>query len=130
MPRFLTSWLLTLAANAIALLAAWALLDGFHLSFPMGFVVAVVAFGVLNGLLGWAVAKGLHGRADRLLPATGLISTLLALVVTTHIGDSLAIEGLGTWATATVLIWLITMLIWVIPGPWRASTRPHRSNGR
>lgn len=124
MPRFLLGWLLSLAANAIAILLAWALLDGFHLSFPLGFVVAVVAFGILNGIAAWAVSKGLRGRADRLMPAAGLIATFVALLLTTLFPDSLRIEGITTWIAATVLIWLVSMVIWVIPGPWRASTRP------
>lgn len=124
MPRFLLGWLLSLAANAIAILLAWGILDGFHLSFPLGFIIAVVAFGLLNGIASWIVSKGLRGRADRLMPAAGLISTFLALVLTTLIPDSLHIEGITTWIAATVLIWLVSMVIWVIPGPWRASTRP------
>lgn len=124
MPRFLLGWLLALAANAIALLLAWALLDGFRLSFPFGFVVAVVAFGLINGIASWAVTKGLRGRADRLMPAAGLIATFLALLLTSLVPDSLSIDGVTTWIAATVLIWLVSMVIWVIPGPWRASTRP------
>lgn len=116
-------WILSLAANAIALLIAWALLDGFQLSFPLGFVVAVIVFGILNGILGWILTKGMRGRADRMMPAVGLISTFLALFVTTLVSDGLVIDGVSTWIIATVLIWIISMLIWVIPGPWRASTK-------
>lgn len=129
MPRFLLGWLLSLAANAIALLIAWAILDGFHLSFPLGFVVAVIAFGILNALIGWIVTKSIRGRADRIMPIAGLISTFLALLITTFIGDGLSIDGVSTWVLATLLIWIISMLIWVIPGPWRASTRVQARKG-
>lgn len=121
-------WILTLAANAIALLLAWLALDGFQLSFPLGFIVAVVAFGLINGLAMWLVTRVLRGRADRLMPAAGLIATLLALIVTTLVPDSLTIDGLSTWLWATLIVWIVPMLIWVLPGPWRSSQRPSQKS--
>ena len=124
MPRFLLGWILSLAANAIALVLASLLISGFSITSAWGFIFAVIAFGILNGIATWGVGRGIRGRADRLMPAVGIFSTFLALLVTTWLSGGLRIDGIGTWIIATVFIWLVSMIIWVIPGPWRASTRP------
>lgn len=123
MPRFLLGWVLSLAANAIALLLASLLISGFSITSAWGFIFAVIAFGILNAIAGWGVGRGLRGRLDRLMPAAGIFSTFLALLLTTWLSGGLAIDGIGTWIIATVFIWLVSMIIWVIPGPWRTSAR-------
>lgn len=124
MPRFLLGWILSLAANAIALLLASVLIGGFRLTSAWGFIFAVIVFGILNAIATWGVGRGLRGRADRLMPAAGLLSTFIALVLTSWLSGGLEIDGVTAWIVATVLIWLVSMIIWVIPGPWRASARP------
>lgn len=40
-----------------------------------------------------------------------MLSTFVALLLTTLIGDALTIEGgVATWLTATVIVWLATAL--------------------
>ena len=123
MPRFLLGWLLSLAANAIALILASLFVSGFTLTSAWGFILAVVIFGVLNAIAGWGVSRSLRGRADALMPATGIISTFVALLLTTWLGSGLEIDGVTAWIISTVFIWLVSMIIWVIPGPWRAASR-------
>jgi uncharacterized membrane protein YvlD (DUF360 family) len=129
MPRFLLGWILSLAANALALVLAWVLIPGFKLTSVWGFILAVVIFGILNAIAVWTVSKSLRGRADRLMPAVGIISTFLALLITSLLNTGLEIDGLSTWIVATVLIWLVSMIIWVIPGPWRSASRPRTKKG-
>jgi uncharacterized membrane protein YvlD (DUF360 family) len=118
MPAFALAWLLGLAANAIALLICWLLLPGFGIT-PVGLVVAVILFAVFSAVFSWAVMKLLRDQGSAVVALTGLISTFLALVLTATFTPGLSIDGLGTWVIATVIIWLISVLIWVIPGPWR-----------
>jgi hypothetical protein len=33
-----------------------------------------------------------------------------------------------TWVWATLLIWVISMFIWLIPGPWRGFRKEDRRN--
>lgn len=122
MPAFVLAWLLGLAANAIALLVCWLLLPGFAIT-PVGLVVAVVLFAVFSAVFSWAVMKVLQDQGAAVVALTGLISTFLALVLTATFTPGLTIDGLGTWVIATVIIWLISVLIWVIPGPWRKARR-------
>lgn len=123
MPKFLLGWLLSLAANAIALVICWLLLPGFNLSFPIGFIVAVVLFGIFSGFFSWLVFKLLRDKGSAVVALTGLISTFLALLLTSLLTDGLDIDGVTAWILGTLIIWLISVLIWFIPGPWRDRRR-------
>jgi len=123
MPKFLLGWLLSLAANAIALVICWLLLPGFNLSFPIGFIVAVVLFGIFSAFFSWLVFKLLRDKGSAVVALTGLISTFLALLLTSLLTDGLDIDGVTAWILGTLIIWLISVLIWFIPGPWRDRRR-------
>ena len=125
MPRFLISWLLGLGANAIALLLAALIFPGFTLNLD-GFVVALIIFALLSALLPWLVLKILARHAGSLIALSGLVGTFIALLVTSTISSGLDIDGLWTWIGATLLIWIISMFIWVIPGPWRTFKKGDR----
>lgn len=120
MPRFLLGWLLGLGGNAIGLLLAWLLLGSdFVINGPIGFIVSLVVFALLSAFFTWLVFRGLRTRAASILPLTGLFSTFLALVVTVLFTDGLSISGWG-WVWGTVIVWIMSMVIWVLPGPWRS----------
>lgn len=123
MPKFFVGWLLGLAANAIALIICWLLLPGFKLSFPIGFIVAVVLFGIFSAIFSWIVFRMLRGKGASVVALTGLISTFLALLLTSLLSSGLDIDGVTTWVLATLIIWLLSVLIWFIPGPWRNERR-------
>ncbi len=129
MPRFLLGWLLGLGGNAIGLLLAWALLGSdFQINGILGFVVSLVVFALLSAFFTWLVFKGLDKKAASVVPLTGVISTFLALFVTTLITDGLTINGWG-WVWGTVIVWILSMVIWAFPGPWR-TYRSERVTGK
>ena len=119
------SWLLGLGANAIALILAAFIFPGFTLTIE-GFVIALIVFAVLSALLPWLVLKFLMRHAGSLIALSGLVGTFLALLVTSLITSGLDIDGTWTWIGATLLIWVISMFIWVIPGPWRTFKKRDR----
>lgn len=121
MPRFLLGWLLSLASAAIGLFVADLLLSGFTLSLPFGFIWAVLLFAVFSAVFNWIVVRLLAEKASAALPLTGLLSTFLSLLVTTLISGALTIDGIGTWLLATLVIWILSIIVWVIPGPWRSA---------
>lgn len=124
MPRFLLGWILGLGGNAIGLLVSWALLgDSFRINGIVGFVVSLIVFAILSGLFTLVVFKSLRSKANSMLPLTGLIATFLALLITTLLTNGLSISGWG-WIWGTVIVWILGMVIWVIPGPWRAYRAP------
>ncbi len=130
MPRFLLGWLLGLGGNAIGLLLAWLLLGSdFSINGPIGFVVSLVVFAILSAFFTWLVFKGLDKKAASVVPLTGLISTFLALLVTVLLTDGLSISGWG-WLWGTVIVWILSMVIWVLPGPWRTYRGERTAGGK
>lgn len=127
MPRFLMSWILGLGANAIALILAALIFDGFKLN-ASGFVVALVVFALLTALLPWLILKFLVRQAGSLIALSGLIATFLALLITSLFFSGLDIDGVSTWVFATLFIWVVSMFIWVIPGPWRTFKKQRSNN--
>jgi len=128
MPRFFIGWLLGLAGNAIGLILAALILpdDQFSIElFSLSFFWAVLIFAILSALFTWIVLKFLIRNAGSIVALTGLISTFLALLVTSLISDGLSISGWG-WVWGTLIVWICGMFIWLLPGPWRA----HRKEAR
>ncbi|HAN70428.1 MAG TPA: hypothetical protein DCQ36_02405 [Actinobacteria bacterium] len=120
MPRFLLGWILGLGGNAIGLILAGLLLGSdFSINGPVGFIVSLVVFGLLSAFFTWLVFKGLDKKASSVVPLTGLISTFLALLVTVLLTDGLSINGWG-WVWGTLIVWVLSMVIWALPGPWRS----------
>jgi Mycobacterial 4 TMS phage holin, superfamily IV len=109
MKRLLLRTVVFLGSSAIGLLVAWWLIDGFSMSVS-GFIVAVVVFSVAQAVLAPLIAKIARRYASALLGGVGLISTLVALILAHVFTHGLNISGLGSWAAATVLVWLVTAL--------------------
>ena len=94
-----------LGSSAIGLLIAAWLIDGVSVRVT-GFIVTVVVFSVAQALLAPFVAKMATRYASALLGGIGLVSTLLASVLT----HGLTIRGIGSWIAATVVVWLASAL--------------------
>jgi uncharacterized membrane protein YvlD (DUF360 family) len=110
MVRFLLRGAIFLVSAAVGLLVAAALVDGVDVT-TGGFVVAVVLFAVIQSVLAPFIARVTAKNASALLGGVGLLSTFVALWLTTLIGDSLTIDGgASTWIAATVIVWLATAL--------------------
>lgn len=119
MPRFFIGWILGLAGNAIGLLLAALLLGSdFQINGAVGFIVSVIVFAILSALFTWIVFKFLVRNAGSVVALTGLVSTFLALLVTSVFTSGLDINGWG-WVWGTLIVWILGMFIWLIPGPWR-----------
>jgi putative membrane protein len=113
MIRLLLSTLIHLAANAVGLLFAAVLLEGMTIS-GSAFVLAVVIFTVVEVVLGPLIRQMAVTKANALLGSTALVVTLLGLLVTSVISDGLRIEGFSTWALATVIVWLASLLATIL----------------
>jgi hypothetical protein len=108
--RFLVRSLIFLVSAAVGLLVAAWLVDGVAVT-AGGFLVAVVLFAVIQSILTPFLAKVTATNATALLGGVGLLSTFVALWLTTLIGDSLTIDGgVSTWLAAIVIVWLATAL--------------------
>lgn len=113
MARFLARLVLTLIGNAIGLIVAAWILDDMALS-AGGFILAVVIFTLAFLILQPLIIKIAIKYADALSGGTALVSTLVALIITNLLTDSLSISGLTTWVLATLIIWLVSLIAGVI----------------
>jgi uncharacterized membrane protein YvlD (DUF360 family) len=109
--RLIVRTAIMLAANAVGLLVAAAVLDGFHLS-AGGFVLAVVIFTVALALMTPFLASVLRRNrsSSSALGGVALIATLASLIITAIVSDGLSIDGIGDWIAGTVIVWLAALL--------------------
>ena len=96
--RLIIGWLLGLAGNAVGLILAALILpdDMFSIElFSLSFFWAVLIFAVVSALFTFIIFKFLMRNAGSIVALTGLISTFLALLITSLISDGLSISGMG-----------------------------------
>ena len=109
MIRLLARMALELLANAIGLLVASWILDGFSMT-ATAFVIVVVIFSALKFVLDPLVLKMSIQYVPALRGGIALVTTLVSLVITSLISDGLQIEGLDTWVLATLIVWLFGVI--------------------
>ncbi|MCL8027146.1 phage holin family protein [Nocardioides bruguierae] len=108
MIRLLIRLAVFVGSSAIGLVVATMVLDDMTLD-VQGFLLAVAVFSVAQALLSPFVSRVAERNAEVLLGGAGLISTLLALIVTSLLTSGLTIDGgIGTWLAAMVIVWAAT----------------------
>ncbi|HEY5855948.1 MAG TPA: hypothetical protein VIW24_18365 [Aldersonia sp.] len=110
MMRLLAVAVIALIANAIALVVGDLILDEMSLS-AASFVIAVLIFTGADILFSPLINQVAATRAPVLLGSTSLISTLIALILTALISDGLSISGISTWILATIIIWIVALVL-------------------
>ncbi|MGX7730701.1 phage holin family protein [Rhodococcus sp. 2H158] len=109
MVRLLASTVVALLANALALLVGAWVLPGMTLD-GVAFVIAVVLFTVAAMLVDPLLRQLAVTKTPALLGSSALISTLVALIVTSLVSDGLQIRGAATWILATVIVWAVALI--------------------
>jgi hypothetical protein len=114
MIRWLISVAVHLAANAVALLVADLILDDFNINLG-GFIIAVLIFTGVEVLVEPMFRQASMRSASALQGGVALVATLVGLIVTDLVSDSVSISGVSTWIAATVIVWLGGMLaVWIL----------------
>ena len=108
MVRLLASAVVTLVADAIALVVAAQILDDMALDAD-GFVTALVLFAVTGMLVEPLLRQTALQKSPALLGSTALVATLVSLIVSAVVGDGLRISGATTWVLATVIVWAVSL---------------------
>lgn len=109
MTKFFANIGLQLAFVALALLlTSWFVTD--VVVSGRGFITAVVVFAIAQAVF-LPIATWLAKKyASAILGGIGLISTVVALWVSTLISGGLAIHGAGAWVLATIVVWIVTAI--------------------
>jgi len=117
MIRLLIRTAIVLAGNAVGLIVASLVFDGFEIdvtAFIVSLVIFTVALALMTPFLASVLRRNQSSAAA--LGGVALISTFVALLITDVFSDGLSISGIGTWIGATVVVWLASLLaIFILP---------------
>lgn len=109
MVRFLINLVIYLASAVLALWVTSVLIEGFDVTFE-GLIIAAAIFAVLQAILAPFIFNMARKYASFLLGGVGLVSTFIALLITSLITDGLTITGVTAWVVGTLIVWLITAI--------------------
>ncbi len=106
MIRFLIRTAVYFASALIGIIAADVLLPGFSVTGFTSYVMVAIIFALIQAVLSPLLGQMAQRNASAFMGGIGLISTFVALLVTSLLLDSLSIDGAGTWIAAAVIVWL------------------------
>ncbi len=124
--RLAISWL----TNALVLAILVAVLGGVGASSFGVLLAAAAVFGVFNTVLKPLLRLVTLPLAVLTLGIAWFFVSLLMLVLTKGIVHGFHIDGFWTLVKATLIVWIVNLVLDHVPGPWRASGRRRRLSRR
>lgn len=109
MTRMMISALIYVLANAVGLLVAVFLVDGFTINVT-GFIVAAVLLSAVEAVAGPMVTKLSEKNVPALKGGVALVTTFLGLWITDLLVPGMRIAGITALLAATLLVWLGTVV--------------------
>lgn len=109
MIRLLARLTLNVLSNALGLLAASLLVDGFSIN-GLSFVLALLLFSLSTAVLSPLVMKITLQSAPFLMGGIALVTTFVGLLITTIFSDGISIDGVSAWVISTLVIWLFSIV--------------------
>jgi len=97
------------ASWAIGLMVAAGVVPGVAVSVA-GFVVAVVAFAFSQAIASLSILAVPRWYVPLLLGATGLVLTVVALLLASTLTRGISIDGTASWMATTTVVWLVTTI--------------------
>jgi putative membrane protein len=123
--RLAISWL----TNALVL-GVVALLPDVHVSGAGALLAAAAIFGVLNTILKPLLLFVTFPLAILTLGIAWFFVAMLMLVITDALVGGFHIDGFWTLVAATVIVWLVNLVLDSLPGPWHLTGRRLRLRRR
>ena len=117
--RLAISWL----TNALVLAIVVVLLDGVEVANAGSLLAAAAVFGVLNTLLKPLLRLVTLPLAILTLGIAWFFVSLLMLVFTRAIVGGFHIHGFWTLVAATLIVWIVNLILDLTPGPWQITGR-------
>jgi putative membrane protein len=119
------SWL----TNAVVLAVVAAVLAGVHVRNAGALLLAAAVFGVLNTILKPALRFFTLPLAMVTFGVAWFFVSLLMIVITKSIVSGFVLHGFWTEVKATLIVWLVNLVLDFTPGPWQI-TGKRRQLGR
>ena len=120
------SWL----TNALVLLVVTVLLTGVTSSGAGSLLLAAAVFGVLNTVLKPLLRLITIPLAVLTLGIAWFFVSMLMLVLTKAIVSGFDINGFWTLVAATLIVWVVNVVLDFTPGPWQVTGKRRRRNRR
>ncbi len=111
------------AANAIALVVVIAVFSKVTIGSLGDLIVAALLFGILNTLLKPVLKALTLPLAIVTLRLIWFGVSMLMLLLTAAIVGSFNIHGFWALVWATVVVWVVNLLLDIAPGPWKDTRR-------
>lgn len=119
MVRLGISWL----TNALVLGVVAGVVGGIHVRNAGALLAAAAVFGILNTLLKPLLRFVTLPLAILTLGVAWFFVALLMLVLTRGIVSGFQIHGFGALIGATVIVWIVNLVLDLVPGPWQVTGR-------
>jgi putative membrane protein len=120
--RLAISWL----TNALVLAVVAGLLSGVRVHDAGDLLEAAAVFGVLNTMLKPLLRLATLPLAVISFGIAWFFVSLLMLLLTRAIVDGIYIHGFWTLVEATLIVWLVNVLLDLVPGPWQLTGKRRR----
>ena len=120
--RLLISWV----TNALVLAIVTGLLADVHVSDAGALLAAAAVFGVLNTLLKPLLRLVTLPLAVLTLGLAWFFVSMLMLVITEAIVGGFDIHGFWTLVEATLIVWIVNLILDFTPGPWQVTGHRRR----
>jgi putative membrane protein len=124
--RLAISWL----TNALVLAVVVALLSDVTVKNAGALLEAAAVFGVLNTVLKPLLRFITFPLAILTLGFAWFFVSLLMLVITRSIVSGFHIHGFWTLVEATLIVWIVNMVLDWTPGPWQVTGKRRRRRQR
>ena len=111
------------AANAVALVVVIAVFDKVTIGSLGDLILAALLFGILNTVLKPVIKAITLPLAIITLRLAWFGVSMLMLILTAAIIDSFDIHGFWALVWATVVIWVVNLVLDIAPGPWKGTRR-------
>lgn len=113
MSRRILSIVALLIGNAVGLLLAALLLDGFAIA-PLSMIVVVVVFTLVQVIAEPLLTKVSEKNVPALKGGMALVVTFVGLLITDMIAAGLTIGGVSNLLAATLLVWLGALIAAIV----------------
>jgi putative membrane protein len=120
--RIAVSWL----TNALILALVALVLAHVHVDDAPSVLLAAAVFGVLNTVVKPVLRFATLPLAILTLGVAWFFVSLLMLVITDALVAGFDIHGFWTLVAATVIVWLLNVVLDLTPGPWQITGRRRR----
>jgi putative membrane protein len=117
--QLLLSWL----ANAVVLAIVTGILSGVTADSTEALIKAAALFGILNTVVKPVLRALTLPIAFITLGLIWFAVAMAMLWLTSLFIDGFQIHGFGTLVWATIIVWVVNVVLDFVPGPWRGTRR-------